>query len=359
MSNPWSRWWVVLLLFAGTATAALAVPSPAQILALPEPLRVEWHARVRTGEHREATRLQQLVDYLFAAPPAGLGMQYQPDATYTVAEAYAARRANCLSFTLLTVALAREAGLTAYGQEIAETLAWRKIDQTIYRSNHVNAGVRVRRQRLTVDVAWDEVIATEPPRAIDDARLFAHYYNNRAIELMQAGALAAAITYGEASLAQDAHFATSWSTLGVLHRHAGNEARARRDFEQALALDPAHPGALSNLAMQFRRDGDPARAEALLARLEMLQSRDPLHQFMQAMDAEQRGDFERAADHYRRAIRLHDGEHSFHFGLARAYLQLGRTRAATRELERARALSDGDQKQRYAAKLEKLRGGGS
>ncbi len=337
MNGRMGRSWLAILLIVW-AGSVVAVPAPAQILALPGALRDDFHARVLDVEHGEAQRLQRLVDYLFA--PELLGMQYQPDATYTVAEAYATRRANCLSFTLLTIALAREAGLDAYGQEIAETLAWRKVDQTIYRSNHVNAGVTVRRKRLTVDVAWDEVIATEPPRAIDDARLFAHYYNNRAVDLMQAGQLEAALAHAEASLAQDADFATSWSNLGVLRRPAGDDARARGDFEHALMLDPAHPGALSNLAMQRRRDGDSAGADALLRQLESVQSRDPLHQFMLALDAEQAGDFERAATHYRRAIKLHEGEHSFHFGLARVYLHLGRDRAAARELERARALSE-------------------
>lgn len=349
--------WILAWMLTLATTWARAVPAAAEILALPEPLRADFHAHVLAVERSEGQRLERLVDYLFA--PEHLAMQYQPDATYTVAEAYATRRANCLSFTLLTVALARAAGLDAYGQEIAETLAWRKVDQTIYRSNHVNAGVTVRRKRLTVDVAWDEVIATAPPRAIDDTRLFAHYYNNRAIDLMQAGDLAAALAHAEAALAQDAGFATSWSNRGVLHRKQGDEARARSDFERALVLDPAHPGALSNLAMQFRREGDIARADALLAQLEALQSRDPLHQFMRAVDAERNRDFERAAEHYRRAIKLHEGEHSFHFGLARVYVQLGRDRAAARALERARALSEGEQRQRYVAKLAALRSGGS
>lgn len=350
------RSWILCGWLALSALAARAVPAPDQILALPEALRSDFRARVLAVGDGEAQRLDRLVDYLFAPAPAGLGLQYQPDANHTVSEAYAARRANCLSFTLLTIALAREAGLDAYGQEIAETLAWRKVDQTIYRTNHVNAGIRVRRKRLTVDVAWDEVIATEPPRAIPDARLLAHYYNNRAVDHMQAGDLDAAIRHAEASLAQDARFATSWNNLGVLHRRRGDLERARDHFERALALDPTHPSALSNLAMHLRQEGEIERAEALLARIERLQARDPLHQFLQAMDAERRGDFEQAAEHFRRAIRLHETEHSFHFGLARAYLQLGRDHAAARALERARALSDGEQRQRYAAKLEALRG---
>ncbi|MBL0028357.1 MAG: tetratricopeptide repeat protein [Rhodanobacteraceae bacterium] len=328
-------------------------PTPTQILALPAELRADFHQRVLDVERSPPRRLEQLVDYLFL--PTGLGMQYQADATYTVAEAWAARRANCLSFTLLTIALAREAGLEAYGQEISEILAWRTVEKTIYLSNHVNAGVRIRGKRLTVDVALTEVIATEPPQMIGDARLFAHFYNNRAVALLNAGDLAAAMVHAEASLAQDQNFATSWSNLGVLHRHAGDEQRAFADFQQALTLDTEHPGALSNLAMYYSRNGERRRAGILLAKLESVQARDPLHQFMLALDAELGRDFEGAAKHYRRAIRLHEGEHSFHFGLARAYFQLGQTRAAERELRRAEALSSGEVRGRYQTKLEHLR----
>ncbi|HQW81630.1 MAG: tetratricopeptide repeat protein [Rhodanobacteraceae bacterium] len=339
---------------SATATeAVISPPTPAQVLAVPSDLRADFHERVLAVERSPPRRLEQLVDYLFSS--TGLGIEYQADATYTVAEAWAARRANCLTFTLLSIALAREAGLEAYGQEISEILAWRTIDKTIYLSNHVNAGVRIRGKRLTVDVALNEVITTEPPRMINDARLIAHYYNNRAVALLNAGNLEAAIVHAEASLAQDRNFATSWSNLGVLRRHGGDEAGAFDDFQHALTLDAEHPGALSNLAMYFSRHGERQRAGILLAKLESVRARNPLHQFMLALDAEMGRDFELAAKHFRRAIRLHEGEHSFHFGLARAYFHLGRTREAERELQRAEALSSGEVRERYQTKLERLR----
>ena len=70
---------------------------------------------------------------------------------------------------------------------------------------------------------------------------------------------------------------------------------------------------------------------------------------------ERDGDLERAAEHYRKAIRLYDGEHRFHFGLARVYFQQGDHHRASRELARARELSQGDTRALYQAKLETLR----
>ena len=122
--------------------AALALPAPAlaeapppaeaaQIMALPEELRVRLQERVIDGSPSRAQRFERLVEFMFE--PAGLGMSYQDEPTPTVAEAYATRKANCLGFTLLFLALAEAADLDAWPQEIRETLSWRQQDGTIYR----------------------------------------------------------------------------------------------------------------------------------------------------------------------------------------------------------------------------------
>lgn len=347
-----------LLLNFGVSVAAAPVmpiaPTPAaDILAMPDALREDFHRRVLDVRRPEEKRLDRLVDYLFS--PEGLGIEYQPDATYTVAEAYRTRRANCLTFTLLTLALAREAGLRAYGQEVAKTLTWRRVDQTIFRTSHVNAGVLIDGERMAVDVAWNEVISAAAPRRIADERLFAHYYNNRAIELMVEGDIQAALANARAAVSVSPGFATAWSNLGVLEYRVGATAEAKTHFERAVAAEPEHPGALSNLLMQARRDGDQKRADALLAKLGRVQSRDPLQQFLLAMDAERNGDYTAAASHYRHAIRLHKDEHSFHFGLARVLFELGQYQHAARALTRAEALSHGPLAERYHAKLDALR----
>lgn len=330
-----------------------APPRPEQVMAVPEPLRQQLRAYVGNPRASPSLRLERLVDFMFHDD--GLGMLYQHDATYPVAQAYETRRANCLTFTLLAVALAREVGLDAYGQQIEETLAWRQEANTIYRTNHVNAGIRVQQRRLTIDVAWDVVIARHPPEPIDDARLLAHYYNNRAAELMAEQRLAEALPYASTALSLDPGYATTWSNAGVLYLRMGDARNAELNYQRALQLEPLHPGALFNLVSYYHRIGRPADAAPLQKKLQAVEARDPFHHFLVGAEYERKGDLVRAVKHYRRAIRLYPDEHRFHFGLARAYFLQGDNHRAGKSLARARELSDGDTRQLYQAKLDVLR----
>lgn len=328
-------------------------PSPEQVLAIPAELRAKFHQQVIDQSRSPTRRLNLLVDFLF--DDDGLAMEYEHDATHTVEQAYRTRKANCLTFTLLAIALAREAGLEAYGQDIEDTLVWRQEQSTIYRTTHVNAGIQIKRQRYSVDVAWDSVIARHPPEPIPDQRLLAHFYNNRVAELMAQDQLETAVAYAAISLQLDPAYATSWSNAGVLHMRAGRQTTAERYYKHALDLDAKHAGALFNMVGFYRRTGDHKNADEYQQRLEKARLRDPFHQFLLASDYERHGDYARAAEHYRRAIALHDTEHRFYFGLARAYLQLGQARRAGHALVRAHALSNGTTQALYQAKLDNLR----
>jgi len=285
-------------------------------------------------------RLQRLVNFLFQE--SGLGMRYANDATLTVGQAYRTRKANCLTFTLMTVALAREAGLRAYAQEIEETLAWREENGIVYRSDHVNTGVIIGQGRFTVDVAQDSVLTRDPPKSISDQRLLALYYNNRAAELMAGALPAAADPYMAMSLQLDARYANSWSNAGVLQLRQGDSRAAERDYLKALALDPVNTGALFNLVALYQNTGDEVRSAIFKRRLEKVRLKDPYYQFLRALDDERQGDFAHALKHYKQAIRLYDSEPRFYFGLARAYQQLGDGRRARHALGRARRLSQGN-----------------
>lgn len=345
-----------LLMLAGIEGPMLAPsaeansPDPAEVMRIPEDLRQEFRAYVIDRATDPQQRMERLVDFLFM--PEGLGMRYAQDATYTVAEAYQTRTANCLSFTLLTVVLAREAGLQAYGQQIAQSLAWRREGNTIFRTIHVNAGIRLGQRNLTVDVAWDRVIASDPPARVSDARLLAHYYNNRSVELMAAGQLDAARAHAAVSVQLDPAYATSWSNAGVLNLRAGLPDQAERDYRHALVLDPLHPSALINLGAHYQRLGKPERAAVYLRRVEALHQRDPLHHLILALDFEKQGDFEQAVSHYRRAIRLHAEEYRFHAGLARAYTQTGDLRKAARAQRRADQLIQSDTRRMRRVEVE-------
>lgn len=333
---------------------APAPPSLAQAMAIPAALEAALQEQVIVpGGKSDQQRLQRLVRFLFA--PEGLGMTYQHDADHTVEEAWRTRRANCLSFTLLTIALARRAGIDAYGQEISRTLAWYSEGDTVYFSNHVNAGVRIGGHRYSVDVASDSVMTGEPPRQVDDARLLAILHSNRAANLMARGDLAAARPYMHAALAADAGYASAWNNAGVLAVREQREAEAEHAFRRALAVDATHEGALMNLSRLYVARGDVRGEREVRRRVEQVRSRNPFHYFMLALEDEKRGDYARAAQRYRRAISLYDGEHQFHHGLARAYLHLGEYRKAGDALSRAQSVAGGGAARLYQAKLEQLR----
>lgn len=317
--------------------AAEPMPPPDQVMAVPPALRAELRRQVVGSGGSGKMRLERLMDFLFQ--PTGLGMQYAADATLTVEQAYRLRKGNCLTFTLLSVALAREAGLQARGQEIDDVVAWQVGDNVVYRFNHVNAQIAIGRSHYTIDVARDAVLARHRPRSIPDHRLLALYYNNRAAELLADPDPMAAAPYMAMTLQLAPRYASGWANAGVLRLRQGDLRGAERDYLKALGFDPAHAGALFNLVTLYRDRGDGVRSARFQQRLEKVQMKDPYFQFLLAMDDERQGDYAGAVRHYRSAIHLYRGDSRFYAGLARVYLQLGEERQARRAMHHADILS--------------------
>lgn len=338
---------------AGTeAPGTVQSPPPVQsLLVVPEPLRVLVRQRVmpRPGPARE---LEALADFLLK--PDGLGLRYRHDATLSVAEAFERREGNCLTFTLVTVALARELGLQAYGQD-ADAVSWHQEGDSVYRTQHVNAGVRIEGRRFSVDIASNQVITRELPQPISDARLLAHYYSNRAAELLAEGQLAAALAHVQRALEVDPTHVAALSNGGVIHARMQDTAAAEQAFLHALTIEPRHPGALFNLAELYARSGRGRLAHDVQARLEQVLQRDPFHHFMLGLQRETAGDPRAALASFQRAARLHRQDHRFYFAQARAWIALDRGDRAAHALQIARGLSEGEQQQRYQAKLDGLR----
>lgn len=337
---------------ANPSAIAIADPIPQdQVMALPEPLRLQLHSVVGGADSAPTLRFQRLMNFVVDAH--GLGMTYQDDATYTVAEAYANRRANCLTFTLLVLALAKEAGLEAYPQEVGETLSWREVGGTVYRDNHINAGVRIGGHRFTIDPAADMVLLPRPPVVVSHQRLLAHFYNNVSVDRLQEGQMEAALRDMATALALDPGYATLWSNAGVMYLHNGDLAAAENAYSHALDLDPTDASALFNMVQLMHRTHDRREIE-YRQRLSRVEQRDPLQQYLQALDYERAGNFPRAIASVRRAIQLKQDEHRFYDLLARLYQRVGDFTRARSALASAQGLSSGEAKQKYRAERDRL-----
>lgn len=332
--------------------APLPPPAPGTLMVIPPELRRLVRQKVVMPYGNDEDRARALVHLIFDED--ALALRYETVATHSVAETYALRSANCLSFTLFFVALAREAGINAHAQEVGQVLSWYQDQRTIYNFGHVNAQIRVGGRSGTVDLDSSVLMDRHGPRVISDERLFAHYYNNRGSELMADGQGAAAREYFEQALRMDGSLPNIWNNLGVLESREGHLDQAGRDYAQALRINPEHVASLSNSINLYRKLGDNAAADATLRRLDQLHSVDPFHQFMLGRQAETRGNYGEAITRYRRAISLYPAAHQFHFGLARAYFLSGQGRLAERELRKARELGPESDRTRYQAKLDSL-----
>lgn len=334
------------------ATPTELPPPPEQVLAIPEGLRDLLQKQVIEPTHSRKDRLDRLTNFIFA--DTGLNMQYDNTTTRIVEQAFATRKANCLSLTLLAIALAREAGLEAHGQEMDRVLAWNLTDGVIAQSTHANAGIMIGGNQFVIDVAFDSLIAVTLPHRIDDARMLSLYYNNRAMELMLQRRFAEARTWMNTALRESNDHPMLWNNAGVLNLRIGDTEAAKDNFLRALALNPKHPNAMVNMVGYYHRIGNASRAEEWQRRADRAIRRDPFQQFMLGQQSENKGNYAAAADHYRRAIRLDGKQSVFHFGLARVWLHVGDTRRAGYELKLAHDLSEGQNRNRYQAKLDAL-----
>lgn len=346
------NWATAALVAVATSTPGPGLPGREQVMAVPAELETQLLEQVIQRGNSKDQRLRLLVE--FVSSEHGLALKYDGEATRTVREVAQSGKANCLSFTLLFVTLARRVGLEAHVQEIPQALAWYRQDGVILNAGHVNVRVKAGGPWQTVDVTPNTLLARDRPNAISDERALAYFYNNRGAELMAAGDKIAAGRHLGAAIAVDPANTSAWNNFGVLSLRNGDHRAAEKAYATALKLDARHAAALSNLVTLYQQTGEHAQAVRFLRRLQEAQLADPFHQFLLGMEHEKRGDYANAANYYLRAIRLHRDEHVFHFSLARTYLLAGDVRRSRRALARAYALSDAGTRMLYQAELDSL-----
>jgi Flp pilus assembly protein TadD len=274
-----------------------------------------------------------------ALDPYLLNFDYDPLRTATAEEAYRDRAGNCLSFSNLFVAMAREAGLDAWYQEVAVFPEWSSVNDTMFVSKHVNAVVAERGREYTVDVSRRRNRGGERTRKLSDAEAKAQYFNNLGAQALVDDDLALAHAYFRKALETQSGLAYVWSNLGVVLRRNGQVDDARGVYQTALQLDPQQSVALNNLYLIHTETGDEAAAEAIRRRVERNRRRNPyyLNHLAEVALEEQR--YTDAIGLARRAIRIDGSEYRFHFTLARSQFLAGQPEVARASLGRARELA--------------------
>ena len=337
------RRWTLISLLASAAwhPAAATPPAPDQVLRLPPSWLERLEDEVAGTAQNPARRVDRLVEFI--STDGGLGFRYRATPTTDVAETVSEGQGNCLSFTLLFISAARALGIDAYPREVQVPAAWRADAGLITDVGHVNVGIDAPGLRRTVDfepnyLLSQRLAAPYRGRRISDERALAHFYNNRAAELLAAGDPETAADWVARAIELDAGFAAALNTAGVVERRLGQPDRARDRFLAALeaAADPA--STLFNLVRLERDEGRPEAAARYARRLESLRPEDPWFLWSLGRFYESLGELDTAVGFHARAARLAGDEHRFHAGHARVLFALGRDEAAAAAIVRAARL---------------------
>lgn len=295
---------------------------------------IKIHAYENDGKRANAWGL------VYAAMhPHVLRFSYDPQVTLPADKAFSKTRGNCLTFSGMMIAMAREAGMDAWFQEVEIVPEWSNVNDTILVSKHVNAIVFQYGQKYTIDVSRRKSKTNERTRRLSDREAHAQFYNNLGADALIEGNMALAYGYFRKGLELDRRLDYIWSNIGVILRRNGQTDDAIVTYRAALKINPDSPVALNNLYAIYDEEGNFEAAERLRARVERNQRKNPFYIQHLAETAIEERRYAEAAALAKKAVRMDDGEYRFYYTLARSQYFSGKTRQAQASLEQARELA--------------------
>jgi Flp pilus assembly protein TadD len=276
-----------------------------------------------------------------AMSPHVLRFEYDPQITLPADAAFREGEGNCLTFSAMMIAMAREAGLEAHFQEVEIQPVWSNVNDTMLVSKHVNAVVQEKYREYTIDVSRREARSADRTRKLSDTEALAQFYNNMGADALISGNTALAYAWFRKALELDSRLDYVWSNIGVILRRNGQTEDAVLAYQTALRLNPNQPVGLNNLYVIYSEDGNLEEAAKLRARVERNQRRNPWYFHSLAESAIEEERYAEAVTMATRAVRMDQDEYRFHYILARSQHLAGNPGPAQESLQRARELAPG------------------
>ncbi len=328
------------------------------ILALND--EMQDYVAVKVGNDPQArSRLRKLIRGMI--DDGLLTMDYDPNLTQTAIQTFRTRQGNCLSFSILFAALAREAGLNTTFQMVAIPPSFRADGELILLNNHIN--VRVTGVRRDINFAGDYVVdfntaeynGNYDTRKVDDNYALALYFSNVAVEAMQAGQWKTAFRYLKKGIETDPDIAGLWVNLGVLYARHDHHDVAVQAYGEALSIQVSNKSALVNMATAMRHLGRIEEAARYSNKVDYYRNRHPYYHYHLAQTAYRERRLDDALVHLARAIKLKEDEHQFYFLRGLVHQQRKAYDLAERDYRTARDTAENAQLvSGYTRKLQAL-----
>ena len=284
------------------------------------------------------------------ADPHILGFRYNPSLTLTPAETFRQRTGNCLSFSLMLVAMARHVGVPARFEEAVLEPEYRTVNDTFINSRHITVLLGHGPHTYLVDVSGEVFGDDVRTRRIHDRDAAAQYYNNLGVDALLENDLPLAWAHFRQALETDPRQAFLWSNLGVVYNRSGQVNDAEWAYQTALSVDRRESIAANNLYVIYQQQGRPDEAARLEDRVRRHRMRNPYYLALLATEALQSEQYDDAIQLLRRSIKINGAEYRFHGALAQAHYLAGEHEEALSSLDMARSLAP----PAAAAELESL-----
>ena len=267
----------------------LTVPTRDEVFELDADMRAFLTplADIRDPRHKLLTLSEALEQH-------GMFSREYAEVTRTASDTFHDRQGNCLSFTMLFVGLAREAGLTANYQSVQVQPTWANDGQVVIAS-HVNAVVRTGfGEETVVDFNIRAATGDQVSRRISDTYALGLFYTNLGAEALLRGEYTASLTYLREAARVYPKIAGLWVNLGVLYSRHRHYEHAEAAYLRALEIDEDERSALANLVVVYDALGERELAAAYRERVRGYRERNPYYHYAVAARAYEHQQFAEA-----------------------------------------------------------------
>ena len=272
--------------------------------------------------------------------PSQLGLSYDPGITFNATETFYERKGNCLSLSSLFIALAREANLNAYYNEVTIPPSWDMVsDNSMVFYKHINVVVDFGEDgQEIVDLSVDNYEYHYPQHRLSEQEAAAQHYNNRGAEFLNQGNNDEAMRYFRRALYLDPQAGHIWGNLGTLLRRFGRQQDAETAYRQALTLNINDQVAISNLSRLYQEQGNTEKARELEKIADDFRKKNPFWHYTRAKAEYENGEYSNALQAIRQAIVLRKDEYRFYRFASLIYFRQGKTELAAKYADKAAKL---------------------
>lgn len=293
-----------------------------------------------------------------------LNLLYQGDANTTANETFHAQAANCLSMSIMTYALAIEAGFNVDFQEVMIPEYWTRRGGFSLLNGHINLKMLAPNDptvfvfsKRSYQVDFDPQSARRglPKKTVSKKAVLAMFYNNKGADAVLRKDYVSAYAYFREALFTQPSFQAAWVNLGILYRLSHYYPQAESAYQHALFMNSDNLTAWENLAYLYKATGRNAEANEILVKVESQRNRNPYYHVDLGEQEMEQEHWDQALAHFRKALAIDRSKHEVYFGLARVYFEIGELQQSERYLKQAKnkARNKHDE-EKYQSKLEFL-----